>query len=50
LNSPWEVITDSLSKPGGSLGCVLVIDSDGRTIWIVDAHGDDGKPLRCACG
>jgi hypothetical protein len=25
------------------LGCVSTIDSDGRTIWIVDAHRDDGN-------
>jgi hypothetical protein len=26
-----------------SLGYVSAIDSNGRTIWIVDAHRDDGK-------
>jgi hypothetical protein len=25
------------------LGCVSTIDSNGRTIWIADAHRDDGK-------
>jgi hypothetical protein len=25
------------------LGCVPAIDSNGRTIWIGDAHRDDGK-------
>jgi len=25
------------------LGWVSAIDSDGRTIWIVDGHRDDGK-------
>jgi len=25
------------------LGCVSAIDSNGRTIWIADAHRDDGK-------
>jgi hypothetical protein len=25
------------------LGCVSTIDSQGRTIWIVDAHRDDGR-------
>jgi hypothetical protein len=39
----WEIIADSLSKAGWSWGCVSAIDSDGRTIWIVDAHRDDGK-------
>jgi hypothetical protein len=25
------------------LGCVSAIDSSGRTIWIADAHRDNGK-------
>jgi hypothetical protein len=25
------------------LGCVSAIDSNGRTIWIADAHRDNGK-------
>jgi hypothetical protein len=25
------------------LGCIAAIDSDGRTIFIVDAHRDNGK-------
>jgi hypothetical protein len=32
-----------LSKAGWSWGCVSALDSKGRTIWIVDAHRDDGK-------
>ena len=39
----WEIIADNLSKAGFSLGCVSAIDSSGRTIWIADAHRDDGK-------
>jgi hypothetical protein len=39
----WEIIADNLSKAGWSLGCVSAIDSNGRTLWIVDAHRDDGK-------
>ena len=39
----WEIIADNLSKAGFSWGCVSAIDSNGRTIWIVDAHRDDGK-------
>ncbi len=35
----WEIIADNLSKAGFSLGCVSAIDSEGRTIWIADAHG-----------
>jgi hypothetical protein len=36
----WEIIADNLKKGGWSLGCVSAIDSQGRTIWIVDAHRD----------
>ena len=39
----WEIIADNLSKAGWSWGCVSVLDSQGRTIWIADAHRDDGK-------
>ena len=39
----WEIIADNLSRAGGSWGCVSVVDSRGRTIWIADAHRDDGK-------
>ena len=39
----WEIIADNLSKAGWSWGCVSAVDSHGRTIWIVDAHRDDGK-------
>ena len=35
----WEIIADRLSAAGWSLGWVSAIDSQGRTIWIVDAHG-----------
>jgi hypothetical protein len=39
----WEVIANRLKKAGWSWGCVSAIDSKGRTIWIADAHRDDGK-------
>jgi hypothetical protein len=39
----WEIIADNLKKAGWSLGYVSALDSEGRTIWIVDAHRDDGK-------
>jgi hypothetical protein len=39
----WEIVAHNLSKAGWSWGCVSAIDSEGRTIWIVDAHRDDGK-------
>jgi hypothetical protein len=39
----WEIIADNLSKAGWSLGWVSAVDSEGRTIWIADAHRGDGK-------
>jgi hypothetical protein len=39
----WEIIADNLSKAGWSWGCVSAVDSRGRTVWIADAHRDDGK-------
>jgi hypothetical protein len=39
----WEISADNLSKTGWSWGCVSAIDSNGRTIWIEDAHRGDGK-------
>jgi hypothetical protein len=39
----WEIIADNLKKAGWSLGWVSAVDSEGRTLWIVDAHPDDGK-------
>jgi hypothetical protein len=39
----WEITADNLSKASWTWGCVAAIDSNGRTIWIADAHRDDGK-------
>ena len=39
----WEIIADNLSKAGWSWGCVSALDCEGRTIWIADAHRDDGR-------
>jgi hypothetical protein len=39
----WELIADNLSKAGWSLGYVSAVGSQGRTIWIADAHRGDGK-------
>jgi hypothetical protein len=39
----WEIIADNLSQAGWSWGCVSAIDANGKTIWITDAHRDDGK-------
>jgi hypothetical protein len=39
----WEIVADNLSKAGFSWGWISVVDSEGRTIWIADAHRGDGK-------
>jgi hypothetical protein len=39
----WEIVADNLSKAGWSLGWVSAIDSEGRTIFVADAHRGDGK-------
>jgi hypothetical protein len=39
----WETIADKLSKAGWSWGCVSAVTSEGRIIWVADAHRDDGK-------
>jgi len=39
MTNCWEIIADNLKKAGWSLGWVSGLDVEGRTIWIVDAHG-----------
>jgi len=39
----WETIADNLKKAGWSLGYGSAVDSEGRTIWIADAHRGAGK-------
>jgi hypothetical protein len=39
----WEIIADNLRKAGWSWGCVATVHRQGRTIWIADAHRDDGQ-------
>jgi len=44
----WPTITSKSlltisAKPDGVGGCVSAIDANGQTIWIADAHRDDGK-------
>jgi hypothetical protein len=36
----WEIIANNLKKRGSSLGWVLAVDTEWRTIWIADAHRD----------
>jgi hypothetical protein len=39
----WEIIADNLRKAGWSWGCVSALDSNGRIIFIADAHRGNGK-------
>jgi hypothetical protein len=39
----WEIIADNLHKAGWSYGYVSAVDHEGRTVWIVDAHRDNGE-------
>jgi hypothetical protein len=39
----WEIIADNLSKAGWSWDCVATVDSNGKTIFVADAHRDNGK-------
>jgi hypothetical protein len=43
----WEIIADNLSKAGWSWGCVSTINSNGQTIFVADAHRDDGNRFVC---
>jgi hypothetical protein len=38
-----QIISDNLKTAGWSWGWVSALDSQGRTVWIADAHRDDGK-------
>jgi hypothetical protein len=46
----WELVADKLRKAGWSLGWVSAVDCEGRTIWIVDAHRDNGRRLVVRAG
>ena len=39
----WEIIAANLKRRGWSWGWVSAVDSRGRTIFIADAHRDNGK-------
>ncbi len=39
----WEMIAADLTERAWTLGLVLVLDSKGRKMLNVDAHGGDGK-------
>jgi len=39
LRRKWSTIP----KAGWSVGWVSAVDCEGRTIWVVDAHRNDGR-------
>jgi hypothetical protein len=39
----WEVIADKLHKNGWSWGCCIVVTSNRRVLFIIDAHRGDGR-------
>jgi hypothetical protein len=39
----WEIVADNLSKAGWRWGCFATVDSNGQTIFVADAHRDNGK-------
>jgi hypothetical protein len=39
----WEIIAENLSKAGFSWGYFSAVDSNGRTIFVADAHRADGQ-------
>jgi hypothetical protein len=39
LKKHWEIIAANLKQTGWNCDCVSAVDSEGRKIWIVDAHG-----------
>ena len=42
-NRVIEIIADNITKAGWSWGCVLAVDSRGRTIFVADAHRGDSQ-------
>jgi hypothetical protein len=35
----WEIIAANLQNVGFRLGWLSAVDYEGRTIWVVEAHG-----------
>jgi len=46
----WEITANNLSKADWSWGCVSAVDSNGRAIFVADAHRDESKAFRCSRG
>jgi hypothetical protein len=39
----WEVVADKSQEGWLEVRLCVSVDSEGRMIWIADAHRDDGK-------
>jgi hypothetical protein len=46
----WEIVADNLSKPGGLGAASATVDSRGRTIFVADAHRDNGERFIVTAG
>ena len=42
-NRNWKAIADDLSKAGWTWGCTTRVDSNGKTIYVADAHRGGAK-------
>jgi hypothetical protein len=39
----WEIIANNLSAAGWTWGVVSAVNTDGKTVFVADAHRNDGK-------
>jgi hypothetical protein len=39
----WEIIANNLSAAGWTWGVVSAVNTDGKTVFVADAHRSDGK-------
>ena len=39
----WEIIADNLSAAGWTWGVVSAVNTDGKTVFVADAHRSDGR-------
>jgi hypothetical protein len=39
----WEIIANNLSAAGWTWGVVSAMNTDGKTVFVADAHRSDGK-------
>ena len=39
----WEIIANNLSAAGWTWGVVSAVNTDGKIVFVADAHRSDGK-------